>query len=207
MLLGRLSRHDRLYAAGYSINATAQLSQQLATTARCVSEGVASTVCAQQSRGGEAAPATPFTPPPEGHVTYCRFFFVDDYVIRQIEDSQPVPVISNGTQQRDNGTMTGRRRAALIRLRDLAHRVLQSQNEGWPDAHRDNAHRDLNRACDLFVSQYGPINRTTFSETVDGSVIRRMPRGCYALLSPAFARRSAMNASQCQPSKVSVSRS
>ena len=32
-------------------------------------------------------------------------------------------------------------------------------------------------------------------------------RGCYVLFSPAFARRSAMNASQCQPSRVLVSRS
>ena len=35
--------------------------------------------------------------------------------------------------------------------------------------------RNLNRAYDLFVSAYGPINKTTFSETADGTVIRRMP--------------------------------
>ena len=32
--------------------------------------------------------------------------------------------------------MTGKRLAALIGLRDHARRVLQSQNEGWPEAHR-----------------------------------------------------------------------
>ena len=30
--------------------------------------------------------------------------------------------------------MMGKRLAALIGLRDQARRVLQSQNEGWPDA-------------------------------------------------------------------------
>ena len=53
--------------------------------------------------------------------------------------------------------------------------MLQSQNEGWPEANRNEARRNLNRAYDLFVSAYGPINKTTFSETADGTVIRRMP--------------------------------
>ena len=30
--------------------------------------------------------------------------------------------------------MTGKRLGALVRLRDRARRVLQSQNEGWPEA-------------------------------------------------------------------------
>ena len=30
--------------------------------------------------------------------------------------------------------MTGKRLAALVGLRDHARRVLQSQNEGWPEA-------------------------------------------------------------------------
>ena len=65
--------------------------------------------------------------------------------------------------------MTGKRLAALIGLRDHARRVLQSQNEGWPEAHRDDARRELNRAYDRFVATYGPINKTTFSETADGT--------------------------------------
>ena len=71
--------------------------------------------------------------------------------------------------------MTGKRLAALIELRDRARRVLQSQNEGWPDANRNEARRELNRAYDRFVISYGPINKTTFGETADGNVIRRMP--------------------------------
>ena len=71
--------------------------------------------------------------------------------------------------------MTGKRLAALIGLRDQARRVLQSQNEGWPEANRDEARRELNWAYDRFVDAYGPINKTTFGETADGNVIRRMP--------------------------------
>src|SRR5439155_19612873 len=69
----------------------------------------------------------------------------------------------------------GKRLAALIGLRDRARRVLQSQNEGWPDSNRQEARRELNSAYDRFVGAYGPINKTTFGETADGSVIRRMP--------------------------------
>ncbi len=68
-----------------------------------------------------------------------------------------------------------RRLAALIGLRDRARRVLQSQNEGWPEQARADARRELGWAYDRFVAAYGPINKTTFSETTDGSVIRRMP--------------------------------
>ena len=77
--------------------------------------------------------------------------------------------------QRDDGTPFGRRLGLEIGLRDLARRVLQSQNEGWPESNRDEARKELNRAYDLFVSQYGPINKTTFTTAKDGTVIRRMP--------------------------------
>jgi N12 class adenine-specific DNA methylase len=65
--------------------------------------------------------------------------------------------------------------AALVALRDHARRVLQSQNEGWPEANRNDARQELNRAYDRFVATYGPINKTTFGETADGTAIRRMP--------------------------------
>src|SRR5258708_777324 len=72
------------------------------------------------------------------------------------------------------GPQTGKRMAALIRLRDFARRVLQSQNEGWPENDRDDARRELDWAYDRFVGSYGPINKTTISETTEGGVIRRM---------------------------------
>ena len=74
-----------------------------------------------------------------------------------------------------DGTPNARRIGALISLRDHARRVLQSQNEGWPEANRDEARKELNRAYDLFASQYGPVNKTTFTTAKDGTVIRRMP--------------------------------
>ena len=60
-------------------------------------------------------------------------------------------------------------------LRDQARRVLQSQNEGWPEPHRNDARRDLNCAYDNFAATFGPINKTTFGQTKAGHLIRRMP--------------------------------
>ena len=86
-----------------------------------------------------------------------------------------MPVVYGGTTLKADGTMTGKRLAALVGLRDLSRRVLQSQNEGWPEANRQDARRKLNWAYDRFAAAYGPINKTTFSETADGTVTRRMP--------------------------------
>ena len=63
----------------------------------------------------------------------------------------------------------------LIELPDKARRVLQSQNEGWPEANRLAVRRELNQTYDRFVSAYGPINKTTLSETKEAETIRRMP--------------------------------
>src|SRR5262249_34506216 len=93
----------------------------------------------------------------------------------QLQDGQAVPIVYGGTALSSNGTMTGKRMAALIELRDRARRVLQSQNEGWPQSARDQARRDLNWTYDRFHLTYGPINKTTFGETADGNLIRRMP--------------------------------
>src|ERR1019366_2578014 len=114
-------------------------------------------------------------PPPDKHITEGSFFVADDKSIRQMENGNGLQVVYGGTQLRADGTMTGKRLAALVGLRDLARRVLQSQNDGWPEANRSEARHDLNRAYGLFVSAYGPVNKTTFSETADGTMIRRMP--------------------------------
>ncbi|HLI62964.1 MAG TPA: DEAD/DEAH box helicase family protein, partial [Terriglobales bacterium] len=86
-----------------------------------------------------------------------------------------MPVTYGGTTLTSYGSLTGKRLAGLVALRDKARRVLQSQNEGWPESNRQEARRELNWAYDTFVTFYGPINKTTFSETKDGSTIRRMP--------------------------------
>ena len=90
-------------------------------------------------------------------------------------DGEAVPVTYGGTALTSYGSLTGKRLAALIGLRDKARRVLQSQNEGWPEEARQDARRELNWAYDRFTFAYGPINKTTFSETKDGGAIRRMP--------------------------------
>src|SRR5262249_49047669 len=109
------------------------------------------------------------------HISEGSFFVGDDRTIYQSQGGQGVPVVYGGTTLRANGTLTGKRLAALAELRDRARRVLQSQNEGWPEANRDDARRELNWAYDRFVGHYGPINKTTFGETADGTLIRRMP--------------------------------
>ena len=113
-------------------------------------------------------------PPPERHIDEGSFF-VHEGRIHQMTDGQAQPVVYGGSQLWAGGAMFGRRMADLIGLRDKARRVLQSQNEGWPEEERIKARKQLNQAYDWFVSAYGPINKTTFSETKDGTTIRRMP--------------------------------
>jgi N12 class adenine-specific DNA methylase len=172
MVLGQWSRKDTLYGGeGYSVTSTGDLPQQLKQAITRLPEfakGNATQV--------ETKPVQPFTPPPpERHITEGSFFVGDDRVIYQSQGGEGIPVVYGGTTLRADGTLTGKRLAALTELRDRARRVLQSQNQGWPDANRDEARRDLNRAYDRFAITYGPINKTTFGETADGNVIRRMP--------------------------------
>jgi N12 class adenine-specific DNA methylase len=182
MVLGHWSRKDTLYGEGYSVAGNGDLDQQLrqavdrlplANIGHSEEQNAASS---ENPRRPESHPNTiSFTPPPpERHLTEGSFFIDDHRAIRQIVDGQGVPVVYGGTALAANGTMTGKRLAALVGLRDCARRVLQSQNEGWPDVHRIEARWDLNRAYDRFVRTYGPINKTTFSATKDGT-IRRMP--------------------------------
>ncbi len=171
MVLGTWSRKDTLYGEGYSVLGNGELAGQLKQAIERLPEFAPIQPSEQQEQ-----PAPAFTPPPpQRHISEGSFFVGDDRVIYQTDGGQGVPVVYGGTTLKAEGTMTGRRLAALIELRDRARRVLQSQNEGWPEAHRDDARRQLNWAYDRFVNNYGPINKTTFSETADGSVIRRMP--------------------------------
>jgi N12 class adenine-specific DNA methylase len=175
MVLGRWSRKDTLYGEGYSVVGNGELAGQLRDAIGRLPEFAAG----QQgttTNDTHSQIATAFTPPPpERHVTEGSFFIADDRRIHQVLDGQAVPVVYGGARLTADGTLTGRRLAALIQLRDRARRVLQSQNEGWPEQHRDEARRELNSAYDRFAFTYGPINKTTFGETKDGAVIRRMP--------------------------------
>jgi len=197
MVIGNWSRKDRLYGGegGYSITSSGDLATQLGEAIRRLPESTLviptaynathvistayknsnATLSLTQSASQPAFPPAFVPPPPEKHITEGSFFIGDDRTLYQLEGGRSQPVTYGGTLLKADGTMTGKRLAALVGLRDLARRVLQSQNEGWPEANRSAARRDLNRAYDLFASQYGPINKTTFSETADGTVSRRMP--------------------------------
>ncbi len=178
MVLGEWSRQDTLYGGeGYSVRGSGDLAAKLNDAIQRLPEFApipATPEPGHSSRRslGEGG----FTPPPqEKHVGEGSFFVAGDQAIHQLVNGQSVPVVYGGTALKANGTLTGRRLAALIGLRDSARRVLQSQNEGWPAAHREEARRELNRVYDRFARTYGPINKTSFSETRDGSVIRRRP--------------------------------
>lgn len=172
MVLGNWSRKDTLYGgAGFSLESNGELSEQLSQAI----ERLPKFDPIQASKREEPVPPSFVPPPPERHLNEGSFFVGDDRILYQIDGGQGVPVVYSGTQLTSNGTMTGKRLAALVELRDKARRVLQSQNEGWPDQHRDQARRELNRVYDRFVTAYGPINKTTFSQTKGGTTIRRMP--------------------------------
>ncbi|HXE54441.1 MAG TPA: DEAD/DEAH box helicase family protein [Tepidisphaeraceae bacterium] len=173
MVLGTFSGKDTLYGEGYSIIGNGDLAAQL----KEATSHLPTFASFQASPKPDKTSAhSGFTPPPlQRHIDEGSFFVGDEKVIHQLQDGQGVPVVYGGTTLKSDGTLVGKRIAALVGLRDLARRVLQSQNEGWPDADRQEARRELGHAYGRFVGTYGPINKTTFGETSDGTLIRRMP--------------------------------
>ncbi len=174
MVLGDWSRENTMYGTeGFSVLGNGDLADQLRQAVARLPEGKAM-LSAATAVAEAAAPA--FTPPPDAlSLSEGSFFVGSDRRICQIVDGRPQTVVYGGSELWDGGSLIGRRVGALLGLRDRARRVLQSQNEGWPEDARHEARRELNRAYDAFVAAYGPINKTTFGETKDGSVIRRMP--------------------------------
>jgi len=178
MVLGEWSRKDTLYGReGYSVTSNGNLAEQLQAAIGRLPEFTPSPAQEEDDaslrRNHSVGGFTP--PPPLPHITEGSFFVRPDRVICQILAGQPEPVVYGGNALKASGNLTSKRLAALVELRDIARRVLQSQNEGWPDKDRIDARRELNWAYDRFVGIYGPINKTTFGETADGTVIRRMP--------------------------------
>ena len=172
MVLGTYSRKNLMYGnEGYSVQGSGDLAQQLKAAVQLLPE------CSPfPSSKAKDAPAQTFTPPPmQAHIDEGSFFVNDDRTICQLQNGNAVPVSYGGNFLTSISPAVGIRLSRLIKLRDLARRVLQSQNEGWPEADRHEARRQLNDAYDRFVYNCGPINKTTFSETQSGTVIRRMP--------------------------------
>jgi N12 class adenine-specific DNA methylase len=179
-VLGTWTRKDTLYGReGYSVAGGGDLARPLHEAvgrlpAAPAPERGAAEDPASTAPPLEASPAPAFTlPPPLPHIAEGSFFVGEDHTIRQMEGGRSVPVLYAGTPLTTQ-TLIGRRLAALVALRDQARRVLQSQNEGWPEDARREARRELNWAYDRFVLSFGPINKTTFTATADGSVSRRM---------------------------------
>ena len=159
MVLGSWSRKDRLYGGndGYSVASNGDLSEQLTAAI-----GRLPRVDAPVAPSVPVAPEPVFVPPPAlPHISEGSFFVGPNRAICQSLGGQSVAVNYGGTDLRADGTMVGRRLGVLIELRDQARRVLQSQNEGWPEDARNEARRSLNRVYDRFVGKLGPINKTS----------------------------------------------
>jgi N12 class adenine-specific DNA methylase/adenine-specific DNA methylase len=173
MVLGDWTRENQLYGGdGFSIRSNGNLDDQLRDAIARLP-----VVAAIQPTHTELEPAPArFTrPPPLRHLTEGSFFVGDDRAIYQIDGGEAQPVTHGSTVLRADGTMMGKRLATLIGLRDAARLVLQSQNEAWPESERDATRQTLTALYDRFALAYGPINKTSFSETKDGMIIRRMP--------------------------------
>jgi N12 class adenine-specific DNA methylase len=164
MVLGNWTRKDTLYGEGYSVTSNGDLADQLTAAIGKLPEAEAKKSVPQLTQRIEQPPKVA-----EGG------FFLDHHKICQMVNGRAEPVNYGGKLLTSNGTLVGRRMACLIQLRDLARRVLKSQNEEWPEADRNACRRELNYAYDRFVSSYGAINKTTLSDTKDGTTIRRMP--------------------------------
>jgi len=180
MVLGTWTRQDRLYASesGYSLIARGDLAEHLAEASIRLPAEVFT--CANLPGSSAAVekllPSPTPLPPLERHITEGSFFIDDDKTILQVQQGEGIPVTHGDKPLRADSTgLMGQRLAALLTLRDHARRVLQSQNEGWCDDHREQARTQLNRAYDRFVATYGPINKTTIATTDDGTTVRRMP--------------------------------
>ena len=176
MVLGTWTRKNTLYGGeGYSVAASGNLAAQLKEAIARLPSFAARSEPRDPSTVAKV-PDRPFTPPPaERHIGEGSFFVGGDRVIYQIHDGTGVAVVYGGKTLKAYGSLIGKRLAALIGLRDRARRVLQSQNESWPESDRQAARGELCRAYDLFDLAYGPVNKTTFGESSDGGVIRRMP--------------------------------
>lgn len=172
MVLGEFSTQDTLYGGtGYSVVSNGNLAEQLSAAVELLPA-----IERSESVAKQPAPERFQRPPPAKHVTTGSFYVDDEGGIRQVAGGKTSEPVKHGeTQLKAHGTKMGKRMAALIGLRDAARGVLQSQNEGWPVAEREASRRELNWRYDCFERDYGPINKTTFSQTRSKAQTRRMP--------------------------------
>src|SRR5262249_27167584 len=148
-VLGTFSRKDTLYAEGYSVIGRAGFESELGQAVMRLPE-----ITPPQREAAPVEPAPRFVPPPlVAHIVEGSFF-VKGKVIHQVVGGEAIHATFGGKTLRTDGTTTGKRLGALLEIRDLARRVLKSQNDGWTEAHRNAARRDLNWAYERFVRSY-----------------------------------------------------
>ena len=174
MVLGTFDRKDTLYAGGYGVRSGGDLAEQLRAAIGHLPTHAAPPPREARPQPPPAKPMPAFLPPdaPTGEGS---FVVGSDRGIYQRANGQLERVVYGGSPLSADLGVTGKRLGLLLGLRDAARQVLRSQNDGWPENEREEARRRLNREYDRFVRQYGPINKTTFGETADGTLIRRMP--------------------------------
>ena len=133
MVLGTWSRKDRLYGgeAATASSATATWPTQLDAAIGRLPE-VAHRVAVRRRRPSPHPPSSRRRP--SGTSPRAASSSATTGPSARSKAGRRVPVTYGGTLLKADGTMTGKRLAALIGLRDHARRVLQSQNEGWPEA-------------------------------------------------------------------------
>ena len=170
-VLGTWTRKDSLYGEGYAVAATGDLATQLADAIDRLPQFPPLPRRPLLPTLTDASPSATS----DQLASEASFLTDEDGTICQWLDGQAVPVVYAGVPLSARGTLTGRRMAALIGLKNHARRVLQSQNEEWPEARRNHVRFELNFAYDRFTALYGPINKTTFGKTKGGGEIRRMP--------------------------------
>ena len=109
------------------------------------------------------------------HIKEGSFFIAPDQSIMQVVEGQLSPVMLRNKPLTAHGTPGGQRLGALIRLRDQARAVLKTQKDGEPAEIRDSSRAQLKRIYAEFRARFGPINKTTLSQRLDGGLTRRMP--------------------------------
>ena len=128
---GTWSRKDRLYGGeqGYSVAATGDLEDAAPRRRR-----PAARACAHGGRGRRRGrrPRPSRRRRLERHITEGSFFVGDDRTICQIVDGEAVPVTYGGTLLKADGTMTGKRLAALDPAPRPARRVLHPRTRAGP---------------------------------------------------------------------------
>ena len=127
------------------------------------------------SEGGSPGEGGFTPPPPIKHITEGSFFIGDDRTVCQSLDGRSVPVAYGGATLTAYGSLTGRRLAALVGLRDRARRVLQSQNEGWPGRTAVTPAANSTGPTSASSAPTARSTRPASATTADGHVIRRMP--------------------------------